>query len=265
MKLVKITSGKVPKAALVIGIALAIAAVSALAACTSGGPKDTVVIPDDHIDGSSMTVAADHANCQSCHDSLPEQFDTTGALMQTHMQILTDYQAGQSDEETDRIMGEHATEMEQFFAEDTMGNCTSCHTLGVNEDGDFTVDITFKEYCMNCHDDYEYIVDQTKDWGVGTEMWDYRLSDEQPEGQMVWEEYTSYNINPHLAHGTNVACGDCHKIHQENDSNYCMQCHIWAMPGDDGEETYSDWGYDQEMYRNWRSDNQFSPNEGKQG
>lgn len=36
------------------------------------------------------------------------------------------------------------------------------------------------------------------------------------------------------------------------------------MPGDDGEETYSDWDYDLEMYRNWRSDNQFSPNESKQ-
>lgn len=264
MRQYNITPRRLRKAAIASGLAVALAAGIGLAACSSGGATDTAVVLGDHIDSATMTIAADHANCQSCHDSLPERFDATGDLMQVHMKTLEDYKAGQSDEETDRIMGEHGAEMEKFFAEDTMGNCTNCHTLGVNEDGDFTVDITFKEYCMQCHDDYDYIVDQTKDWGVGTEMWDYRLAAEHPEGQMTWDEYTSYKINPHLAHGTNVACGDCHKIHQENDSNYCMQCHIWAMPGDDGEETYSDWDYDMEMYRNWRSDNQFSPNESKQ-
>ncbi|WP_165045872.1 MULTISPECIES: cytochrome c3 family protein [unclassified Adlercreutzia] len=248
-------------------IACAVAALTAglcLVACSSGS-KTTAVIPDDHIDQASMAVTADHQNCQSCHASLPEQFNMTGDLMQTHMDILSKYDAGETTEETDRIMGEHADEMKQYFSEDTMGNCTNCHTLGVNEAGDFEVDITFKEYCASCHDDYDYVIEQTADWGKGTEMWDWRLSDEQAEGQMTWEEYTSYPINPHLAHGTNVACGDCHKIHQKTDSFYCSQCHIWAMPGDNGEETYTDWAYDQEMYRNWRSDNQFSPNEGKQG
>lgn len=247
----------------ICGAVMALTLGVCLAACSTG-EKSTAVIPDDHIEAATMTVASDHQNCQSCHASLPEQFGMSGDLMQAHMDVLEKYKAGDTNAETDRIMSQHADEMEKYFSEDTMGNCTNCHTLGVNESGDFVVDITFKEYCMSCHDDYDYLVEQTADWGKGTEAWDWRLSDEQAEGQMTWDEYTSYPINPHLAHGSNVACSDCHKIHQENDSFYCSQCHIWAMPGDDGDEMYSDWAYDLEMYRNWRSDNQFSPNEGKQ-
>ncbi len=247
---------------LAIGVCAVVASVVAIMCACTQTEATAVTLPADHISATDSTqIDAAHQNCASCHDSLVEGFSTSGDLMSRHMEILTDYLNGETTAETDRIMTDNLDVMKAAFSADTLGNCITCHTLELDAQGRFQIDITFNDFCIQCHDDYDYIIEQTKDWGVGTPMWDYRLSDDQPEGQYVWEEYTSYEINPHIAHGTNAKCGDCHKIHQETESFYCTQCHIWAMPGDDGSEQYSDWGYDLYTYRNWRSDNQYSPNE----
>lgn len=257
-------SGSARKRLISVGGIIACIAAVALSACM-GSETTSVTVPSDHLNSQDASLINDeHANCQGCHSSMNEEFCTSGALMTMHEKVLSDYDNGETTDEATRIMSEHGEDMAEYFASDTIGNCNSCHQLSVDEQGSFRVDVTFDEFCMSCHDDYDYIIEQTADWGIGTELWDYRLAREQMTGQMTWEEYTSFDINPHTAHGTNASCSDCHKIHQEEESFYCTQCHIWSMPGDDGSETYSDWGYDQEMYRNWRSDNQFSPNENKQ-
>ena len=63
------------------------------------------------------------------------------------------------------------------------------------------------ELCLRCHDDYDKLVEKTKDSKAFTTV----------DGKMV---------NPHDTHKGRVECFNCHKIHKDKPPiEYCYGCH----------------------------------------
>lgn len=80
----------------------------------------------------------------------------------------------------------------------------------VGDDGRIVTDVTLgtAEFCEECHDDYEEIVEATADWpGAAGEA----------------------EINPHVSHFGKIDCGYCHSMHGAS-TMYCNNCHIFELP-----------------------------------
>lgn len=97
--------------------------------------------------------------------------------------------------------------------------CLDCHEPTISQQieeltmyvsGDYEVPMEFRqigtsEFCEECHD-YEAVTALTENWG-GEE-----------------------GVNPHASHNGKLDCFNCHKMHLEESTLYCNQCHNLEVP-----------------------------------
>ena len=213
--------------ALVVGFAMAVAVSGATLMYGCSSIQAASAVPADHYEGGVTTAAIDngHSRCVQCHDGIVSDFTEVSdgsSVMQVHLAAWNDYQNGSASAESQAIIDENKALMEQCFAVDANGqNCNQCHETVPGENGMISVgDFNSQEFCLTCHDQ-EAIVQATANW------------------------HGDEKVNPHLSHLGVISCDNCHKIHAEQETMYCDECHDWGAP--EGEDA-ADWDTAVERY-----------------